>query len=663
MGTTNGWHMRVAGLSRSSKRAIMVLADLIALPLALWSAYALRFAEWWPEKQMAPFWWLFLVLPPMGVFVFARLGLYRAVVRFMGPQALWAVVKGVLLLALFMWAAAYYFHQFQGFPRSVPINFILVALIYVGGTRFLVSSYYRWLVRHYSKKEAVAIYGAGGAGVQLATALANSREFFAAAFIDDDLTLRGSTILGIKVHGPWEAGELVRNLRIRRVLLALPTASKRQRKLALESLEGFPVHVQTVPSMPEIVSGEASVDQFREVDLDDLLGRDSVPPNKELMDANIAGKVVMVTGAGGSIGSELCRQILRCDPRMLLLLEQSEIALYNIEAELRAAMFAEQIQVSIVPLLGSVTHERRLLDAMRSFAVDTVYHAAAYKHVPIVEQNVLEGVHNNIIGTWRTARSAMEAGVSAFVLISTDKAVRPTNVMGATKRFAELVLQALAADANSKTCFSMVRFGNVLGSSGSVVPLFREQISQGGPVTVTHKDITRYFMTIPEAAALVIQAGSMGKGGDVFVLDMGQPMKIHAMARRMIHLSGFEVKDHKNPAGEIEIRFTGLRPGEKLYEELLLGDNVTGTAHPMIMRAQEDRFTLDEIQDMLQTLGLANRDSDCDAALAVLKHAVSGFTPSGASNDLLWRCGDKAHAGQAPGSAVLPPGDKRLRSH
>lgn len=631
-------HQSIAGLSRAKKRLVMVAADLVALPLALWSAYALRLAEWWPARFMEPFWWLFLIVPPVGVFVFARLGLYRAVVRFMGPQALWAVVKGALLLALLMWAAAF-FYRWQMFPRSVPVNFALVTLVYVGGTRLVVRSYYQWLIKHYTQKEPVAIYGAGGAGAQLTLALANSREFYTAAFMDDDPALWGFTIKGIKVHNPARFKAVAEELGIKRVLLAMPSATKAQRKQALDNLGDVPVRVQTVPSMPEIVSGIASVDQLREVELEDLLGRDPVPPQYDLVNASIRDKVVMVTGAGGSIGSEMCRQVLRGRPKALIMFEVSEFGLYTINQELEAARIEMGERFPIVPMLGSVCDRNRVEAAIRHYGVQTLYHAAAYKHVPIVENNVLEGVRNNVHGTRVVAESSASLGVERCVLISTDKAVRPTNVMGATKRMAELVLQDLATryalKEGHRTTFSMVRFGNVLGSSGSVVPLFRRQIEQGGPITVTHPDITRFFMTIPEAALLVVQAGSMAEGGDVFVLDMGESVKIVDLARRMIQLTGLEVKDEENPDGDIEIVYSGLRSGEKLYEELLIGDNVVGTKHPKIMRAQEETLTHQELIALLGELQAAERNLDSQRSCAILKQGVKGFAHNGNMVDLL----------------------------
>lgn len=619
-------HLRVAMLNRRYKRAIMVAADLFALPLAFWSAYALRFSKWWPIDYLDDVWWMFPMLPLVGVYIFARLGLYRAVVRYMGVQALMAVVKGVLLLSLILLASAFIL-RLQNFPRSIPVNFALVALLYVGGSRLLVRAYYQWIIKHYSDKQPVIIYGAGGAGAQLATALASGREFYVVAFFDDDRAMWGSSVLGIPVHCPTDAATLVAEYNVDRVLLALPSASRRERKHALDLLEGLPVHVQTVPSMPEIVSGQASVDQLREVEIEDLLGRDPVPPKKELLDISIYNKVVMVTGAGGSIGSELCRQILRSGPKKLIMLELSEFALYSIDQELQQQVRELNLETTLLPFLGSVCNQGRIEAIIQRYRVQTLYHAAAYKHVPLVEHNMFEGIRNNVIGTRVVMQTAADNKVERCILVSTDKAVRPTNVMGATKRLAELVVQDLAEQRKS-TIFSMVRFGNVLGSSGSVVPLFRKQIQAGGPVTVTHPDINRFFMTIPEAALLVIQAGSMAQGGDVFVLDMGKPVKIVDLARRMIELSGLELITDKNPEGDIAIEFSGLRPGEKLYEELLIGDDVEGTSHPKIMRANEEILPHEILYGYLHELQVAELRQDIDGARAVLRKAVKGFTPN-----------------------------------
>lgn len=614
----------LATMQRSHKRLIMLLCDALVLPVSLWSAFALRLSEWWPEHYLMTSWWLFVITPLAGIYFFARLGLYRAVVRFMGAHAIWAVVKGVSLLAVLLWAIAFVF-QIQPFPRSIPVNFALVALVYVGGSRLLVRHYYHWLVRHRLDKNAVLIYGAGGAGIQLATALSDGREYYPVGFIDDDESLWKSTIKSLPVYGCKSLNDVIKQENVSHILLALPNATSRQRKKVLESLSPYGVHVQTIPSMPDLLSGKSSVEQLREIELEDLLGRDPVPPISSLLQKCIVNKTVMVTGAGGSIGSELCRQVLLMKPRSLILFEQNEFNLYQIEQELNNKKLELGLNTTVIALLGSVVNRQRVNSIFDCFSIDTVYHAAAYKHVPLVESNIVEGVRNNVMGTQVIAEEAFSAEVSHFILVSTDKAVRPTNVMGATKRFAELILQSLAS--RGQTVFSMVRFGNVLGSSGSVVPLFRQQISSGGPITVTHKDITRFFMTIPEAASLVIQAGSMAKGGDVFVLDMGDPVKIVDLAKRMVQLSGLELITKDNLDGDIAIKYTGLRPAEKLYEELLLSEDVIGTEHAKIMRANEIALTNVELEGYLSKLSLACDDNDCEELKALLSQAVIGYQP------------------------------------
>ena len=622
----------MVGLRRSHKKWIMVAADVVMIPFALWAAWALRLGEWWPQAYIERFWWLFPLIVPVGIFVFARLGLYRAIVRFMSSEAFLAIVKGSALLALSLWAFAFVL-RFTGFPRSIPIIFGLVLFTLVGGSRVLVRAFYQWPSRHYTNKEPVAIFGAGSAGAQLASALQKGREFIPVAFLDSNSAVWKHTVQGMVVHNPDDLETLITRFGIKRVLLAVPNASKKQRKAILDQLKPFSVHVQTTPSMPDIVSGKASVDQLQEVEPEDLLGRDPVPANAALFNACIHNKVVLVTGAGGSIGSELCRQVVKAGPTILVLFEQSEFGLYQIESELQRNEHVLFYGVQLVPLLGSVCNAHRIKEVFQHYQVNTVYHAAAYKHVPLVEHNVFEGIRNNVMGTRVVAEAAKAAGASHFVLVSTDKAVRPTNVMGATKRLAELVVQNLAVE--SGTVFSMVRFGNVLGSSGSVVPLFREQIRRGGPVTVTHPDITRFFMTIPEAASLVVQAGAMGQGGDVFVLDMGKPVKIVDLARRMIELSGFEVKTDEHPEGDIEIEFSGLRPGEKLFEELLIGEAVSGTDHPKIMRANEELLPESTLYVFLDALVAAEQGQDALAARGILEEAVVGFKPSSPLADLL----------------------------
>lgn len=626
----------LAAMQRVKKRMLMVAADFFILPAALWSGFAMRFSEWWPEQYLIASISLFVLLPFVGVFVFMKLGLYKAVVRFMGVQEVLSIFKGVALLALFLWAAATVLH-ISPFPRSVSINFALVAFAYIGGSRFLIRHYYHWMLRCLIKKDAVLIYGAGGAGIQLATALCDGKEYYPVGFIDDDDSLLSSTIMGLPVYNPIGLSSLIESEGVKYILLAVPNVSLAQRKEILSKIEGYSVHVQTIPSMPELLTGEASIGQLREVQVEDLLGRAAVPAKESLLEVCITDHVVLVTGAGGSIGSELCRQVLQMRPKVLLLLEISEFNLYKVEQELRSFLSKSGSKTCLYALLGDVTKSKRIRNIMQQFTVDTVYHAAAYKHVPIVEHNIVEGVFNNIVGTKVLAEEAVRASVKHFILISTDKAVRPTNIMGATKRFSELILQDFSK-CNEGIVFSMVRFGNVLGSSGSVVPLFRQQIEDGGPITVTHKEITRYFMTIPEAASLVIQAGSMARGGDVFVLDMGDPVKIADLARRMIHLSGLVLKGDENPDGDISIEYTGLRPAEKLYEELLVGDDVVGTEHPKIMRANEEFLPEGELKKLLVEIEAACADCDFKRLSRLLREAVAGYTPHGSIVDHLSVC-------------------------
>ncbi|MFE8073377.1 nucleoside-diphosphate sugar epimerase/dehydratase [Marinobacteraceae bacterium S3BR75-40.1] len=621
---------RFLELPRFHKRVISLVADVLLLGLALWGAFSLRL-----ENLFIPTDPKYLVLSLITVSVslatFVKLGLYRAVIRFMSNQAVVAVVLGVTVSTIAMMVVGFMLHL--PIPRSVPIIYWAIALIFTGGTRLLVRSWVHLLGR--KRREKVIIYGAGSTGMQLASALGQGEEFLPVAFLDDDRTKQKSIVAGLHIYEPAQLQRVIDHTGASRVLLALENITKAQRSLILRFLEPYSVTVQTVPSMTEIVSGEAQISEIRDLDIDDLLGRDPVAPNDGLLDACIRKKVVMVTGAGGSIGSELCRQIVALKPARLVLFDISEYGLYQIEAELQNLIEGEGWDVDIVAVIGSVQKEHRLEVIMRAFEVQTIYHAAAYKHVPMVEHNVVEGVRNNVFGTWYAGEAAIRAGVETFVLISTDKAVRPTNVMGASKRMAELVLQGLA-QRQQKTRFSMVRFGNVLGSSGSVVPLFRDQIRQGGPVTVTHADIFRYFMTIPEAAQLVLQAGSMGIGGEVYVLDMGEPVRIADLARKMIHLMGCTMKDEKHPEGEIEIVFTGLRPGEKLFEELLIGENPQGTEHPRIMKAMEQSLSWGEVDQLLQELDRACHSFQCEKVREILRLAPLGYSPSTDLADLVW---------------------------
>ncbi len=629
-------------LSRHSKQFLMIAADFIWLPLALWLAITLR----WGEIQYTTDWrdyLVYILTTFFSVMVFLRLGLYRSVIRFMGTEAIIAVIKGISLSALIV-GTLVFLTRAEGIPRSIPFIYWGLALFFVGGSRFAVWLYYQSILKKDTEK--VAIYGAGDAGRQLLTALRQGGEYEPVAFIDDDRSIKGRVINGVKVFRPHHLPELIEKEAIAQILLAMPSVSTHQKRVIISKLEPFPVQVKTIPVLADIVSGKAKIEELREVDIEDLLGRDSVAPDNELFEHCIKNKVVMVTGAGGSIGSELCRQIIKHEPRQIILLEISEFALYSIEQELKKALANDHVSgnIQLTALLGSVQDEKRLWSIFTVYGVQTVYHAAAYKHVPIVEENIVEGIRNNIFGTLRSARAALAAEVETFVLISTDKAVRPTNIMGTTKRFAELVLQALAENTKTQqnaTRFCMVRFGNVLGSSGSVVPLFNRQIKNGGPVTVTHADIIRYFMTIPEAAQLVLQAGSLGssegQGGDVFVLDMGEPVKIAELAKKMIHLSGYEVKDDSNPEGDIEIIYTGLRPGEKLYEELLIGDNVTATRHPRIMRAEEKCLPMPVMEEKIRLLDEACNDFNISWVREILLDSETGYVPDKDQPvDLLW---------------------------
>jgi FlaA1/EpsC-like NDP-sugar epimerase len=607
----------------------MIAADAIMIPFALWSALVLKFDSFYTGIGGRE--WLYVVAVLTAIPVFVRLGLYRAIIRFVGPAAMVAVASGVTLsvVLLALYDRTIGTHEV---PLSAFIIYWALALLYVGGSRFFARQLFNENARGAVR---IAIYGAGDAGAQLASALKMRGDYLPVAYIDDDRKLQGNYINGIEVFDADELPTLIERLKITRILLALPRASRRRRREILRKLESLHVHLQTVPEISDIVSGRAKVDDIRDVDVADLLGRDPVPPNVTLLDACIRGRSVMVTGAGGSIGSELCRQIARLGPNRLVLFEMSELALYTIERELRHLVERDELLVEIVPLLGNAHHKYRVREVLQTYAVQTIYHAAAYKHVPIVEMNMIEGIHNNVFSTWHTAEAALETGVETFVLISTDKAVNPTNVLGATKRLAELVLQGLHR-RGSKTRFCMVRFGNVLESSGSVVPLFREQIRAGGPVTVTHPEVIRYFMTIPEAAQLVLQAGSMGSGGDVYVLDMGKPVHIDHLARHMVNLMGFTVRDEEHPDGDIEIEYTGLRPAEKLFEELLIGHNATGTEHPMIMRATEHSMPWEALQPVLDELLIAMRKFDCVRAREILNEVVTEYVPAPRIEDLVW---------------------------
>ncbi|NMZ05729.1 MULTISPECIES: nucleoside-diphosphate sugar epimerase/dehydratase [Pseudomonas] len=648
-------------LPRRRKRILQVIADIILVWLALWMAFVVRLGIDELVNPVVLHSWLFVSAPIVSIPLFIRFGMYRAVMRYFGNDALIAIIKAVSLSALILGVVVYWYSNHENVvPRSIVFNYWWLSLIMIGGLRLAMRQYFLgdWFaaaqhVPFTSRDDGltkVAIYGAGAAGNQLVAALRMGRVMRPVAFIDDDSSISDRVISGLQVFKPKHIQQMIDATGAQEILLAIPSSNRARRREILGLLEGFPLHVRSVPGFMDLASGRVKVDDIQEVDIADLLGRDAVPAQGDLLEHCIKGQSVLVTGAGGSIGSELCRQILALRPTTLLLFEHSEFNLYSILSELEQRITRESLPVRLLPILGSVRNQAKLLDVMKTWHVDTVYHAAAYKHVPMVEHNIAEGVLNNVIGTLNTAQAALQAGVSNFVLISTDKAVRPTNVMGSTKRLAELTLQALSRELApvlfgdksnisrvNKTRFTMVRFGNVLGSSGSVIPLFHKQIKSGGPLTVTHPKITRYFMTIPEAAQLVIQAGSMGQGGDVFVLDMGEPVRIVELAEKMIHLSGLSVRSDKNPHGDIAIEFTGLRPGEKLYEELLIGDNVVATQHPMIMSANEDHLDWEILKGKLAELLAAVDADDYSRVRQLLRDTVSGYAPDGEIVDWIYQ--------------------------
>jgi FlaA1/EpsC-like NDP-sugar epimerase len=615
----------ILGLPRLAKRFVVLTVDLGLCILTVWLAYYLRLGEFVALSGNA----LWAVGASIGLAlpIFIVSGLYRAIFRYSGWPALLAVARAIGIYGL-LYASIFTAIGVAGVPRTVGIIQPILLLLFVGASRALARI---WLGDQYlsilkrATRPKVLIYGAGTTGRQLVAAMANSHEMQVVGFLDDDDRLHGHVLNGQPIYNPADLANLVTSLTISDVFLAMPSLSRKRRNEILTQIRTARVAVRTLPSMTDLAQGKVSISDLRELDIDDLLGREPVMPNHILLAMNVRSKVVMVTGAGGSIGSEICRQILAVGPSKLLLIEQSEFALYAIHQELEEKLAGREI--TLVPLLASVQDSDRMHEIMSTWHPDTIYHAAAYKHVPLVEHNPAEGIKNNVLGTLRTAQAAAENGVSDFVLISTDKAVRPTNLMGASKRLAEMVLQALAA-TNPGTKFSMVRFGNVLGSSGSVVPKFRQQIRDGGPITLTHPDITRYFMTIPEASQLVIQAGAMAKGGDVFVLDMGQSVKIMDLARRMVELSGLTVKDEQNPDGDIEIEITGLRPGEKLYEELLIGDNPKPTSHQRIMKAHEEFILWVDLENKLNALQMALNVNDVGVIRLMMQQLITGYTPN-----------------------------------
>ena len=609
-------------MSRAKKRTIALVIDSAICMATVLLAFYLRLGHWvipvgtqWLSIVSA----LVFALPLFVVF-----GMYRAIFRYAGWGALMAVARACAIYGL-LYAALFTTFGVPGVPRTIGLIQPVLLFLAIGGSRASV----RYVLgghMGFGVDRKVLIYGAGSSGRQLASAIVGSNEMRVAGFIDDDPTLHSSVLNGRRIHNPARLTRLVEREGVTDILLAMPSATRKRRSEILEALRPLGVSVRTVPGVMDLANGRFEVSSLRELEIEDLLGRDVAAPNQILFARNILGKTVLVTGAGGSIGSELCRQILTAKPAILLLFDINEYALYAINQELDAH-YGEHSDVRIVPLLGSVRDSARLADIMAAWKPHTVYHAAAYKHVPLVEHNPVEGLRNNVFGTLTTARAAQAAGVADFVLVSTDKAVRPTNVMGTSKRLAEMALQALASDKIG-TRFSMVRFGNVLGSSGSVVPLFREQIKRGGPVTITHPDITRYFMTIPEAAQLVIQAGAMGGGGEVFILDMGEPVRIVDLAHKMIALSGVSLRDENDPHGDVAIEVVGLRPGEKLYEELLIGDNPSPTSHPLIMKARERFLPLPELESLLNALTEGMDANDVPRVQQLLRRLVPEYAPN-----------------------------------
>lgn len=662
---TPGWVLaeskfraQLLGLTRARKRALQLVLDTFLIWLCLWLAFYLRLGTD-DVLVLHHHGWLFILAPAITLPIFARFGLYRAVVHCLGSQAFRALAVAITLSAVLLMCALYILAVSpEVVPRSIVFIYWMLCLLVLGGLRVAMRQYFGpyvafdWEVLSFLRRAGrstvpqpslrVAIFGAGVAGNQLLAALRQGRRCEVVAFLDEDPHLIGRYVAGVLVYAPSDFEHVLKACTPDEVLLAIPSASRTRRAAIVNLLTPYPVRVRTVPGLEDLASGRVKTDDLQEVDVADLLGRDAVQPDRELLEHCVRGHVVMVTGAGGSIGSELCRQVLLAGPRVLILFERCEFNLYRIHRELEVLQGAGHSHpVRVVPILGSVCDAKRTLDVMRTWKVNTVYHAAAYKHVPMVEHNVTEGIVNNVFGTLNCAQAALLAGVSHFVLISTDKAVRPTNIMGCTKRLSELVLQALSAEPSpvlygrdgvrvrGRTRFVMVRFGNVLGSSGSVIPLFREQIRAGGPVTVTHAEITRYFMTIPEAAQLVIQAGSMGNGGDVFVLDMGEPVKIAQLAEKMILLSGLSVRSAEHPEGDVAIEFVGLRPGEKLYEELLIGDNVSVTEHPMIRRANEKHLSWASLCLALDDISTALEQDDYPRVHELFHELVEGY-PEGA---------------------------------
>jgi FlaA1/EpsC-like NDP-sugar epimerase len=612
-----------AGFSDKSKRLVLMVFDAILLPASLWVSVVLRYGEL--QKDVTAFWWLFPTVAITGVVIFYKFGLYRAIVRYIGPSAMLPVVQGVTIAALAISLIAY-LSGAATFPRSSAMIFWFIAILAIGGGRVAVRTFFYGLANNYLSREPVIIYGAGESGAQLTVALINDKAYVPVAFIDDNRQLRRNTIHGVRVYSRKHLSELIVEYGVKQVLLAMPSATIEQRREILDYLSTIPVQVSTVPNFKDIVSGKMAVSEIQEIDIADLLGRPLVPPDEALLDHSIRGKSILITGAAGTIGSELCRKILARGPELIVLYDIAEFGLYQLNQQFEKAT----TNTRLIYNLGSILSEGDLQRVLEKYNVDTVYHAAAYKHVPMVESNMLEGVRNNALGTWRVLEAVSNSAVSELVMISSDKAVRPTNVMGASKRLAELFVQAFADSAPNGKTYCMVRFGNVLRSSGSVVPLFEEQIRQGGPVTVTHPEATRYFMTCSEASELVIQAGAMAEGGEIFVLDMGNPVVIQDLAEKMIHLHGKKLRADDETADSsqiIDMKFIGLRSGEKLKEELVIGENITGTAHPKVMKAIEPGLGWEEAKQLANRLEQLVRRGDEAGVRTILETQVTGYQP------------------------------------
>ena len=610
---------KIKQLSRKQKQSLMVCADVFLLPFALWISLSLRLSNSWPIQYWIENWWVLFLIPLLSIPLFIHYGLYRAVLKYMGYQVIVATVKAVTLASLCLGTLLMFIRDIY-FPRSTIMIFWFVSILLIIASRYLMKSI---LYLKEPIKKPIGLYGAGEAGSQVIDILRSSSEYLPVALFDDSPSKWGTVVNSMWVNSSDEMGDVIKKKKIKLILLAMLGISQKERRQILQKISKYPVEVRMIAGIDDLISGDFNLQQIKSVDVEDILGRDPVEPNRNLLEKNIKGKNVLVTGAGGSIGRELCKQIINLNPQKIVLYENNEFALYKIHLELTNLTQ----YVKVVPVLSSILDSLKFKETLIKYQIHTVYHAAAYKHVPMVEMNPIDGMHNNIIGTYNCVKGALDAAVDTFILISTDKAVRPSNIMGATKRFSELILQGAHKNSNG-TCFSMVRFGNVLDSAGSVVPLFRRQIRDGGPVTVTHPEVTRYFMSIPEAVELVIQAGAMAKGGDVFVLEMGNPIRIMDLAVKMIHLSGYEPQNNDNSDGDIGIKITGLRPGEKLNEELIIGNNVYSTDHSQILKAEEKSIDWDIIEKKSLLIKAACESLELNNALQLLKEAVDEWRPS-----------------------------------